>query len=292
MNCRDVLPKMNAYLDGEVTPSEKRLLQAHLGTCQTCQQELEALDELHNTLRQQLKARAAQAAPSSQAWTLLQASLPTKSPQKLLRFRLRLPGAEILNFQKVAMAFLVLLALVTVVPPVWAQVQTWVGNWFSFSSPDGKNFSAIGGFTAFTPYHATYLPKGFQHSGLGTATGWPDYDALELTYDKRGGQFFTILQSKGSQVAGLPSGEKVQVGQNQAVFVPTFATSADELITKKPGLSIVTDFDYENTNLLAWFMGEIKFEIFSNLPQTEMLKVAESLVPMQTSEGEQPPAPN
>jgi hypothetical protein len=53
-------------------------------------------------------------------------------------------------------------------------------------------------------------------------------------------------------------------------------------------VSIVTNHAYENTYLLTWFMGEIRIEMLSNLPVAEMLQVAESLEPMQYSEGESP----
>jgi len=299
MNCREVLPRINAYLDEEVSPSEKTLIQSHLATCQSCRQDLESLNHLQNTLRQQLQARAAQAAPSPQAWSLVQAALPadrSKEPiqKKVSRpfYRPSLPFFGNLTFQKAGVAFLILLALVVAIPSVSAKVQSWVGTWFSFSSPDGKDFSAIGGFTAFTPYHATYLPKGFNHSGIGATTGWPDYEALELTYERKGGQFFTLLESKGGEAQGLPSGEAVYVGQSPAVFQPSFATSAAELVSKKPGLSIVTEFDYSQTNLLTWYIGEVRIEMFSNLSKAAMVKIAESLVPMQTSEGEEPSPPN
>jgi hypothetical protein len=299
MNCREVLPRIYAYLDDEVSPSEKKLIQAHLATCQSCQQEVVSRNHLQNTLRQQLKSRVAQAAPSPQAWSRVQAALPANRseepiPKKvsLLSARPTLPFFERFTFQKVGVIFLVVLALVVAIPTVRAKVEAWAGTWFSFSSPDGENFSAIGGFTAFTPYHATYLPKGFKHSGIGTATGWPDYEALELTYDRKGGQFFTLLESKGGDAQGLPSGEDVSIGESPGVFIASFATSSTELVSKKPGLSIVTEFDYSQTNLLTWFMGDVRIEIFSNLTKAEMVKIAESLAPMQTGEGELPEAPN
>ena len=188
--------------------------------------------------------------------------------------------------------YLILLALVVSAPSVRARMESWVGSWFSFSSPDGEDFAAIGGFSAFTPYHATYLPEGFQHSGTGTITGWPDYEALELTYDHKNGQFFTLLESTGGDARALPSGEELQVGDSRAVFISNFATSSAELVAKIPILSIVSNFDYSNTNMLTWFMGEVKIEMFSNLPEDEMIRIAASLVPMQTSEGEQPKPPN
>lgn len=299
MNCREVLPRINAYLDEEVSSSEKKLIQIHLATCQSCQQEFESQNQLQNKLRRELKARAALAAPSPQAWSLVQAALPTNLSKELIQKKVSLPSPRPtlsflgnLTFQKVGVAALILLTLVAAIPTVWAKVEPWAGTWFSFSSPDGENFSAIGGFTAFTPYHAKYIPDGFSHSGIGTATGWPDYEALELTYDRKGGQFFTLLESKGGDVQGLPSGEDVSIGENPAVFIPSFATSSTELVNKKPGLSIVTDFDYSQTNLLTWFLGEVRIEIFSNLSKSEMVKIAESLAPMQTGEGELPDPPN
>jgi hypothetical protein len=298
MNCREVLPRMNAYLDEEVSPSEKKLIQAHLAACQSCQHELESLNQLQNTLRQHLQARAAQAAPSPQAWSLVQAALPANLSKKPTPRKVRqpfsrpiLPFFRNLTIQKVGIAVLILLAFVVAIPTVSAKVEAWVGTWFSFSSPDGENFSAIGGFTAFTPYHATYLPKGFKNSGMGTATGWPDYEALELTYDRKGGQFFTLLESKGGEAQGLPTGEDVSVGESPAVFIPSFATSVAELVSKKPDLSIVTEFDYSQTNLLTWFIGEVRIEIYSNLSKSEMVKIGESLTPMQTGEGELPIGP-
>lgn len=50
----------------------------------------------------------------------------------------------------------------------------------------------------------------------------------------------------------------------------------------------MTNHDYTETNYLGWFLGEIKVEIFSNLPLAEMLMVGESLEPMQAWEGELP----
>ena len=299
MNCREVLPRINAYLDAEVSPSEKKLIQSHLATCQSCQQELESLGQLQNMLRKQLKTRAANAAPSVEAWSLVQASLSNDLPRlsdprsiRLLSTLPTLPRFGSLGLQKVVIALLILLALVVSAPSVRARMESWVGSWFSFSSPDGEDFAAIGGFSAFTPYHATYLPEGFQHSGTGTITGWPDYVALELTYDHKNGQFFTLLESTGGDARALPSGEELQVGDSRAVFISNFATSSAELVAKIPILSIVTNFDYSNTNMLTWFMGEVKIEMFSNLPEDEMIRIAASLVPMQTSEGEQPKPPN
>jgi hypothetical protein len=176
------------------------------------------------------------------------------------------------------------LILVAVAPPVWARLEPILVNWFSFSSPSGDNFMALGGFDAFTPYHATYLPEEFESGLLGSLTG-QDIDAIEIGYDDFDGGFVTLLQSMGSGVAELPLGVDVEVGAERAVFIPDYASSAEELVGKRPEVSIVTNHDYATTNYLAWFLGEVKIEMFSNQPLAEMLKVAESLEPMQASEG-------
>lgn len=50
-----------------------------------------------------------------------------------------------------------------------------------------------------------------------------------------------------------------------------------------------THFAYENTNLLTWFDGEIKIELFSSLSKAEMLKFTEKIEPMSATEGAAPP---
>jgi hypothetical protein len=38
--------------------------------------------------------------------------------------------------------------------------------------------------------------------------------------------------------------------------------------------------------VLAWYIGQVKIELMSNLPESEMLAIAESLVPMEGGKGE------
>ncbi len=295
MKCRDVRKQITAYLDEEVSPSEKKLIQAHLADCQDCQRELEALGVIRENMRQHLRARAATVAASPQAWSLLQDSLPAKDQNQAVLKRMvsafsirKWSPAGRMTVQRIAIALLILTALVVFVPPVRAQVETWISTWFSFTNPDGKSGGAIGGFTAFNPYHATYLPEGFQQSLLGGTTSMmPEIESLELGYSFDE-QFIILVQSKGSGVTGLPMGENVHVDTNPAVFIPSYATSQQDLVEKRPTISTDTSFAYENTNLLTWFIGEIKIEMFSSLSKAEMLRVAESLEPMRAAEGETP----
>ncbi len=63
MKCQEVNKLLVAYLDGEVTPSERTLIQAHLAGCDFCQKELAALSVTQSRVSQSLQVRAAQAAP-------------------------------------------------------------------------------------------------------------------------------------------------------------------------------------------------------------------------------------
>ena len=295
MNCRDVTKQLPAYLDGEISPSEKKLIQSHLAVCKNCQQELEVLGLLQKDIRQHLQTRAADIAASPQAWATLKASLPSSPPgqsalERTLRsisFPSRL-SLQNLTVQRMAIILVIFIAMVALAPPVWARLEPMITNWFSFSSPDGESEAAIGGFTAFTPYHATYLPEGFQQSLLGTTTSIvPEMESLEIGYDSDD-QFIILVQSKGEAVTELAPGKISNVNEFRAIFIPSFASSRQEFVEKRPSVPTVTNYSYENTNLLSWFIGEIKIELFSNLPLEEMLKVAESLEPMLASEGEIP----
>ncbi len=293
MKCRDISKQISSYLDGEVSLSEKRLIQAHLADCHNCQKEFEDVAVLRKNLSQHLKAHAASVTPSPQAWSLLNSALSESSTSKSVFTKLsqslsngRWFSVSRWSTQRLVVAGLLVIAMVLIAPPVWARLEPIITDWFSFTSPDGESGGAIGGFTAFTPYHATYLPEGFQHSLLGSTTT-PDWESFELGYDNKE-QFIILVQSKGADVTSLPIGEDIYVISHPAIFIPSFATSLEELQLKRPTISTVTNFDYTNTHLLTWFVEEIKIELFSNLPKEEMLKVAESLELMQASEGEWP----
>ena len=75
MKCREVNELLVAYLDNEVTPSERTLIQAHLAECDFCRKKLAALSATQGRVSQSLQMRAAQAAPSPQAWNRLHARL-------------------------------------------------------------------------------------------------------------------------------------------------------------------------------------------------------------------------
>ncbi len=56
MNCKWVNRHLLTYLDGEGSPRERKLVQAHLSTCAKCQREFTAMVAVQNRLRQGLAA--------------------------------------------------------------------------------------------------------------------------------------------------------------------------------------------------------------------------------------------
>ena len=80
MNCEQTQNLLVAYLDGEITPSEKKLIQAHLSTCTVCQQEYNLLFTARDRVRSTLQSRTLHATPKADAWTRLEARL-TESAQ-------------------------------------------------------------------------------------------------------------------------------------------------------------------------------------------------------------------
>jgi hypothetical protein len=99
MNCEQVQSLLLAYLDGEVTPSERALILAHLSGCTVCQQELNLLSTARSQVRTVLQRRAIQAVPSWEAWSRLEARLteaaqPSSNAQRAAWFSRKAPSAS------------------------------------------------------------------------------------------------------------------------------------------------------------------------------------------------------
>ena len=52
MECEEVRPRLDAYLDGEIAEAERALLYQHLAGCTKCGSEAAALERLRNGIRQ------------------------------------------------------------------------------------------------------------------------------------------------------------------------------------------------------------------------------------------------
>jgi len=320
MKCQEVNKLLIAYLDDEVTPSERTLIQAHLARCDACQQELAVLSALQSRVSQSLQIRAAQAAPSPQAWSRLQARLAREArpslswlPAWLQRLA---PGVGRINrifeggvtmkkgFALTAVAALVIaLSVMAFVPSVRAQVGEILNAWFRFESPGGEYGVALSGPAEFTPLHPTYLPPGLQGSegGMSIVATGGESESVELVYHNDE-QFVSITQTKAPADRTLPAGQKMTVNGQPAVLVTGLEGTFEYGIRIPEGAHVETfgtppagpvlyhgSITYTDGKLLTWYVGDVnKVEMLSNLSVDEMLRIAESLVPAEAGEGEPP----
>ena len=319
MRCQEVNKLLVAYLDDEVSPSERALIQAHLAGCAICQEELAALAALQSRVSQSLEVRAAQAAPSPQTWSRLQARLAGEARSSLSWLPTWLqrlaPGVGRINqvfeggvTMKKGFALAVVVALASAlsvmafVPPVRAQVGELL-RWFRFESPAGGEEVSIPGSVEFTPLRPAYLPAGFQAMAIGL-----NPEAASLNYwNSATNQILIIdewrvpLDDKKS----LPSGQDVTVNGQPATLIrglehsvsfvslpPTpsaaLATpAADQTpisIPLEPVTASSETVSFTDGRQLVWYAGEIRIEMLSNLPEEEMLKIAASMMPAEEME--------
>ena len=297
MRCHDVGSLLVAYLDGEVTPSQRTLIQAHLAGCGACQEKQAVLSALQSRISRSLHIMAAQAEPSLQAWNCLEARLARGMLPSPLRRVARIRGlvARVGRMKRVfeggltmksltmkkGLAFAILapvviaLGAVVLGTPVRAQVGDTVKGWLSIESKGGT-VRVSGSDLEFTPLSPAYLPAGFDGvKGTGMRVD-PDPE-LELTYAD-GQQFVVITQSEATD-APLPDGREVAVNGQPAVLVDGL-----EGAVPIPGPED-TSTAYTDGIRLTWYGGDLKVEVLSNLPEAEVLRIAESLVPAETGEG-------
>ena len=328
MNCRDVTVLLVAYLDGEVTPSERRLIQVHLAGCASCQREQRATAATRERLSESLKMRAAWAAPSPQAWSRLQASLADEAqrpPDRLLGWlTLSAPdarrphpttqGVTIVKRRLALAALAVVLVTVAMgasIPAVRAQVQ------------QGWTLVSVSGRAQFTSYVSPPSPIADFVPGVGTvvesgtgvvvATTGSDQsgamldgvpkaldgvpkglDGLPATQDgvteaiyQNGDQFRVVTVSKADGNSALPEGEKVSVNGRPAMLVKGFSGEYRQSLSNLDGavgpngrpatLPTPVVIKYTNANQLSWIADGLRYEVLSNLPVDELLRVAADL---------------
>jgi hypothetical protein len=174
--------------------------------------------------------------------------------------------------------------LYAVVPSVRAQINEIVMSYFNYELPNKQGGGGVGygGDAPFTPFTINYLPKGFRVKG--NYTGFeesPEVSTLENMFsdDER---FIMLIQSSGEGLSGLPEGQEISFGIQEAKLVRSLDLEAyiGNLVDD------VEDYSGVETISLNWFAGEVKIELVSNFPLDEVLKIAESLTPMQPGKGE------
>lgn len=184
------------------------------------------------------------------------------------RFQLHhLTGRKKLAFGLAAMVLLSILAT-GLVPSLWAQVTGYSKPMTVFQAPGGIGAAAVSEAPGFQPLNPTYLPQGqWQFSLGGREEGGINY--LVLTYTD-GGRFIRVSESKAGQGKTLPKGESRKVDDEPAVLVSGLA-----------GTIQFTSITFEDGKQITWYIADARIDLLSNLPEQEMLSVAESLKPAQ-----------
>ena len=208
---------------------------------------------------------------------------------------------------KLAMATIATLALaicvVAFVPAVRAQVGKVIARWFYIRAPGGEvemGWSAIG--MDFTPLQPTYLPAGFRSSGGGISFveigGDSESGKFKLTYHNEE-QFVVITQTKAPADKPLPAGREITVNDQPGMLITGLRGTFEYGFRIPEGARVETvgtppaephhgTIPYDDGKRLVWYADDVKVEMLSNLPEEEMLKIAESLAPAEAGEGEPP----
>lgn len=83
MQCEEVRPRLDAYIDGELADAEGALLKEHLPGCAACSTEAAALERLRNNIRQSAPSYRAPAALRSQIRYAIRREETSRSPAAL-----------------------------------------------------------------------------------------------------------------------------------------------------------------------------------------------------------------
>lgn len=205
------------------------------------------------------------------------------------------------KFALAAVATLVLaLGVVAFVPPVRAQVGEFLNTWFRFETPGGRYGVVLSGPAEFTPLRPTYLPAEFQSSGGGISVATRgESECIGLTY-QNDDQFVVITQTGPQADKALPAGREITVNGQPAVLVtglegtfrfgPCIPERGQVVVIGTPPAEFPhhESIAYTDGKQLTWYAGDVKIEMLSNLSEEEMLKIAESMVPVEAGEGEPP----
>jgi hypothetical protein len=229
MKCREIRKALVAYLDGEIMRSERTLIDAHLGNCDSCSRELATLGSSRSTLAGSLKTMAAQVSPSPQAWIHLQASLAqqARSPEETTRFLQKGDRPMRLRWRialGTAGALVLAVAVIAAVPASRAAAGDFFAEVFNIKTGPAATL--------------TYLPQGFQTStgamvsslSINTENAKGTEEALY-----RNGDQLILAKTSSDDGSALPSGEAAAVKGAKAVLQTGLAGTSDLAVAPPEG---------------------------------------------------------
>jgi hypothetical protein len=222
MKCREVTKALVAYLDGEVMPSERTLIDAHLAGCESCERELSALISSRGRVARSLKNVAAQAAPAPQAWSQLQANLaeatgaakkhtnPLQKGDRPMKLRWRIALGT-------AGAVVLAAAVIAAVPTSRAAAGDFFAEVLHLQSGPSATLG--------------YLPSGFKADAIASAGSGSigaqgeDLQSQEQTLYQSGDQF-VLVKTSNDKGEPLPQGKTAQVNGLATVLSTGLSGSA------------------------------------------------------------------
>ncbi len=303
MNCREVHRLFVAYLDREVIPSEQTMIEAHLAGCALCERDLSALRSTRSRLNESLRTQAAQAAPSPQAFTRLQArlteqartpssrlsawpkrSVPKRGPttasqhKGVIRMKTRWRIAS-----GIAGAIVIAAIIVASVPSARASAGEFFGGIFGVTASTGSaQFDTpqpLPEGTFILGFRLDYVPEAIGpdtvYQGAAVSAEPGAVPRAESLFHK-GDSFLYITTAEVAPGQALPDGTPATVKGQPAVL--NTGLVGEVQTPPGPGQQQTPDpVAYENANKLTWDVAGTRVEMLSNLPVDELQKIADGL---------------
>jgi predicted anti-sigma-YlaC factor YlaD len=227
MKCREVRRTLVAYLDGEVMPSERTLIDAHVSRCEACAEELRALSSGRSAVSGALKTAAAQASPSPQAWIHLQTSLAREAQRvqkKQKTSLLQRKGDRPMRLGwRIALGTVGAVVLAAAVIAAVPASRAAAGDFFA------EVFNIQTGPTS----QLTYLPAGFAlqpeavAGSLSVSAQGQEPKGQEQALYRSGEKFVWVKTATNAGDQAMPQGQATEVNGIGAVLQTGLSGSAD-----------------------------------------------------------------
>ena len=223
MKCREVNKLFVAYLDNEVIPSERTMIEAHLVGCTSCERKLSALSSTRSRLTESLKIQAAHASPAPLALSRLQARLAEEMLTPNHRLSAQQGGFRMKLRWKIACGItgsvIIAAATVALVPSARATAGDFLGHIFIVSS-DGSG-ATVGAF------RLDYVPESVRGGDsalmFGSVSGAPDAGGADTAQQsevvfQNGDAFLAVKTGVPATGESLPDGPATTVKGHPAVL--------------------------------------------------------------------------
>jgi hypothetical protein len=175
------------------------------------------------------------------------------------------------NFLPFMISGLLILLAVLLIIPATSQAL------FSLVGIDTQGQSSVASdFNAFIPFIPGYFPEDFTITSVGLSMDEArDMDTYREFYASEA-HFFMIIQSQGRDVdTDIPNPELTVQGSPASL---TGDVAVDALVGDDLDLDL---YDTSEVWLLTVVMREIRVQVISNLPQAEVIRFAEELIPQR-----------